>query len=163
MEQTRADYESEGKTYVATPGELLVADLVRQHNRPGRAGGGGFYEYPAEKGARKFLWPQLKPLFEKTDAKWTITDLKDRLLYRQAVETARCLSENVLTAVHDANIGSIFGIGFPAWTGGAMQFIYGMGVEAFETRAAELAAQFGDGFKLTDEVKAAIRKYQPQY
>jgi len=163
MEQTRSDYEAEGKTYVATPGELLVADLVRKHNRPGRAGGGGFYEYPAEKGARKFLWPQLKPLFEKADAQWTITDLKDRLLYRQAVETARCLSENVLTTVHDANIGSIFGIGFPAWTGGAMQFIYGMGVEAFETRAAELAAQFGDGFKLTDEVKAAIRKYQPQY
>ena len=163
MEQTRSDYEAEGKTYVATPGELLVADLVRKHNRPGRAGGGGFYEYPAEKGARKFLWPQLKPLFEKANARWTITDLKDRLLYRQAVETARCLSENVLTTVHDANIGSIFGIGFPAWTGGAMQFIYGMGVEAFETRAAELAAQFGDGFKLTDEVKAAIRKYQPQY
>jgi len=163
MEQTRADYEAEGKNYVATPGELLVADLVRKHNRPGRAGGGGFYEYPAEKGARKFLWPQLKPLFEKTDVQWTITDLKDRLLYRQAVETARCLSENVLTSVHDANIGSIFGIGFPAWTGGAMQFIYGMGIEAFETRSAELAAQFGDGFKLTDEVKAAIRKYQPQY
>jgi len=163
MEQTRADYEAEGKTYVATPGELLVADLVRQHNRPGRAGGGGFYEYPSEKGAKKFLWPQLKPLFEKADAQWNITDLKDRLLYRQAVETARCLSENVLTTVHDANIGSIFGIGFPAWTGGAMQFIYGMGIEAFEKRAAELAQQFGDGFQLTDAVKAAIRKYQPQY
>ncbi len=163
MDQTKADFEAEGKTYVPGPGELLIADMVRKHNRPGRAGGGGFYEYPAEKGARKFLWPQLKSLFEKADAQWTITDLKDRLLYRQAVETARCLSENVLTTVHDANIGSIFGIGFPAWTGGAMQFIYGMGVEAFETRAAELAAQFGDGFKLTDEVKAAIRKYQPQY
>ena len=48
MEQTRADFEAEGKTYVATPGELLVADLVRKHNRPGRAGGGGFYEYPTE-------------------------------------------------------------------------------------------------------------------
>jgi 3-hydroxyacyl-CoA dehydrogenase/enoyl-CoA hydratase/3-hydroxybutyryl-CoA epimerase len=52
-------------------------------------------------------------------------DLKDRLLYRQAVETARCLAEGVLTTVHDGNIGSIFGIGFPAWTGGALQFIYG--------------------------------------
>ena len=72
---------------------------------------------------KKFLWPQLKPLFEKADVQWNITDLKDRLLYRQAVETARALSENVLTTVHDANIGSIFGIGFPAWTGGAMQFI----------------------------------------
>jgi 3-hydroxyacyl-CoA dehydrogenase/enoyl-CoA hydratase/3-hydroxybutyryl-CoA epimerase len=163
MEQTRKDFEAEGKTYLATPGEALVERMVRAHNRPGRAGGGGFYEYPAEKGAKKFLWPQLKPLFEKSDAQWTITDLKDRLLYRQAVETARCLSENVLTTVHDANIGSIFGIGFPAWTGGAMQFIYGMGIEAFEARAAELAQQFGNGFKLTDEVKAAIRKYQPQY
>jgi 3-hydroxyacyl-CoA dehydrogenase/enoyl-CoA hydratase/3-hydroxybutyryl-CoA epimerase len=163
MEQTRKDFEAEGKTYHATPGEALVERMVREHNRPGRAGGGGFYEYPPEKGAKKFLWPQLKTLFEKADAQWSITDLKDRLLYRQAVETARCLSENVLTSVHDANIGSIFGIGFPAWTGGAMQFIYGMGIEAFEARAAELAQQFGNGFTLTDEVKAAIRKYQPQY
>ena len=85
------------------------------------------------------------------------------MLYRQAVETARCLSENVLTTVHDANIGSIFGIGFPAWTGGAMQFIYGMGIEAFEARAAELAQKFGAGFAMTDAVKAAIRKYQPIY
>jgi 3-hydroxyacyl-CoA dehydrogenase / enoyl-CoA hydratase / 3-hydroxybutyryl-CoA epimerase len=163
MEQTRKDFEAEGKTYTATPGELVVETMVKQHNRPGRAGGAGFYEYPAEKGAKKFLWPELKGLFEKSDAAWNITDLKDRLLYRQAVETARCLSENVLTSVHDANIGSIFGIGFPAWTGGAMQFIYGMGVEAFEKRAAELAAQYGPGFALGDEVKAAVRKYQPQY
>ena len=163
MEQTRADFEAEGKTYVATPGELLVTEMVRKHERPGRAGGGGFYDYPAEKGAKKFLWPQLQALFEKPEVQWNITDLKDRLLYRQAVETARCLAENVLTTVHDANIGSIFGIGFPAWTGGAMQFIYGQGIEAFETRAAELAAQFGAGFTLSNAVKAAIRKHQPQY
>lgn len=163
MEQTRKDFEAEGKTYTATPGELVVEKMVKQHDRPGRAGGGGFYEYPTEKGAKKFLWPELKGIFEKANAEWNITDLKDRLLYRQAVETARCLSENVLTTVHDANIGSIFGIGFPAWTGGAMQFIYGMGVEAFEKRAAELAAKYGAGFALTDEVKSAVRKYQPQY
>ena len=163
MEQTRKDFEAEGKTYTATSGERVVEKMVRQHERPGRAGGAGFYEYPSEKGAKKFLWPQLKTLFEKAETTWNITDLKDRLLYRQAVETARCLSENVLTTVHDANIGSIFGIGFPAWTGGAMQFIYGMGVEAFEQRAAELAQQYGDGFVLTDAVKAAIRQHQPQY
>ena len=163
MEQTRMDYESEGKSYTSSHGEALLQQMVGQHHRPGRAGGAGFYEYPSEKGAKKFLWSQLKPLFEKSDAKWNITDLKDRLLYRQAVETARCLSENVLTTVHDANIGSIFGIGFPAWTGGAMQFIYGMGIEAFEKRAAELAQQFGHGFALTDDVKAAIRTFQPRY
>jgi len=163
MEQTRKDFEAEGKTYTATAGERVVEKMVREHNRPGRAGGGGFYEYPTEKGAKKFLWPQLKPLFEKADATWDIAEIKDRLLYRQAVETARCLAEGVLTSVHDANIGSIFGIGFPAWTGGAMQFIYDMGIDAFEARAAQLAQKFGDGFHLSDTVKAAIRQYQPQY
>ena len=163
LDQTRSDYAAEGRSYQASKGELLVEKLVKEHNRPGRAGGGGFYEYPAEKGARKFLWLQLKGLFEKPGVDWNITDLKDRLLYRQAVETARCLSENVLTTVHDANIGSIFGIGFPAWTGGAMQFIYGTGIDAFVRRADELASRFGPGFALTDAVKETIRRHQPQY
>jgi hypothetical protein len=99
----------------------------------------------------------------KIDAAWNIQDVKDRLLYRQAVETARCLSEGVLTTVHDANIGSIFGICFPAYTGGAMQFIYGMGVDAFVKRSAELAAKFGEGFVVTDAVVRTIREFQPVY
>jgi 3-hydroxyacyl-CoA dehydrogenase/enoyl-CoA hydratase/3-hydroxybutyryl-CoA epimerase len=163
LDQTRADYVAEGKTYIATPGELIVERMVKEFDRNGRAAGAGFYDYPAEKGLKKTLWPELKGLFEKPYSGWDITDIKDRLLYRQAVETARCLSENVLTSVHDANIGSIFGIGFPAWTGGAMQFIYGMGISAFEQRASELAASYGPGFALTDDVKTAIRKHQPAY
>lgn len=163
LDQTRTDFSAEGKTYAATPGELLVERMVKELKRPGRAAGGGFYDYPTEPGAKKQLWPELKPLFEKPGIAWDISELKDRLLYRQAVETARCLSEGVLATVHDANIGSIFGIGFPAWTGGAMQFIYGMGVEAFITRCAELAARFGPGFALGDAVKDTIRKHQPVY
>ena len=163
MEQTRADFEAEGKSFDASAAQSLVADMVRKHKRPGRAGGAGFYEYPTEKGAKKFLWPELKRLFEKADASWDIDEMKDRLLYRQAIETARCLSENVLTSVHEANIGSIFGIGFAPWTGGAMQFIYGMGIEAFVKRADETAARFGSGFVLSEEVKQAIKRHQPVY
>jgi 3-hydroxyacyl-CoA dehydrogenase/enoyl-CoA hydratase/3-hydroxybutyryl-CoA epimerase len=69
----------------------------------------------------------------------------------------------VLTTVHDANIGSIFGIGFPAWTGGALQFVYGMGVDAFAKRAAELASRHGDGFALTDAVLTTLRLHEPRY
>src|SRR5206468_2202880 len=155
LDQTRSDFSAEGNTYIATPGELLVERMVKELKRSGRAAGGGFYDYPAEKGAKKTLWPELKTLFEKPEATWDISELKDRLLYRQAVETARCLSEGVLTTVHDANIGSIFGIGFPAWTGGAMQFIYGMGIDSFIQRCDELAARFGPGFVLTSAVKDA--------
>ena len=100
---------------------------------------------------------------DKPTTAWNITDIQDRLLYRQAIETARCLHEGVLTTVHDANIGAIFGIGFPAYTGGTMQFIYSMGVDAFVKRSAELAAKFGDGFVVTDTVVKTIRAFQPVY
>ncbi|AVP58449.1 3-hydroxyacyl-CoA dehydrogenase NAD-binding domain-containing protein [Pulveribacter suum] len=161
LDQTRADYAAEGKSYAATPGELLVERMVREHGRPGRAGGGGFYDYPA--GGKKQLWPELRGLFEKADALWQLQDIQDRLLYRQAIETARCLAEDVLTSVHDANIGSIFGIGFPAWTGGALQFIYGTGVPAFVQRADELASRHGSGFALDARTRAALEQHQPRY
>ncbi len=161
LDQTRADFAAEGKTFVSTPGDLIIERMVKEFKRLGRAGGGGFYDYP--QGVKKTLWPQLQTLFEKPAVAWNIQDVKDRLLYRQAIETARCLNEGVLTTVHDANIGSIFGIGFPAYTGGAMQFIYGMGMEAFVKRSAELAAKFGEGFVVSEAVVKTIRAFQPVY
>ncbi len=161
LDQTRADFKAEGKVYEPGAGELLVERMVKTLRRAGRASGGGFYEYPA--GQRKRLWVELKGLFEDPKLPWELQDVKDRLLYRQSVETARCLAEGVLTSAHDANIGSIFGIGFPAWTGGALQFIYGQGIEAFERRCDLLARRFGRGFLLDGAARDAIRRFQPQY
>jgi 3-hydroxyacyl-CoA dehydrogenase/enoyl-CoA hydratase/3-hydroxybutyryl-CoA epimerase len=145
MEQTIADLKAEGKPLPPEhPGQKVIVKMVKELKRPGRAAGGGFYEYP--QGGRKFLWPELARIFGRKDQKWDIEEMKDRILYRQAIETARCLQEGVLTTVHDANIGSIFGIGFPAWTGGALQFINHVGVAKFVARADELAKRHGERF-----------------
>ena len=146
MDQTRADMAALGKTMDAGAGELLVERMVKELKRPGRAGGGGFYDYPQGEGKR--LWPELKPLFERPGELPSINALTQRLLYRQAIETARCVAERVLTSVADANIGSIFGIGFPAWTGGAMQFIESEGRADFVANAAALALRHGERFRL---------------
>ncbi len=159
LDQTRKDLAAEGKTYQAGAGELLVERMVRQFNRPGRAGGGGFYDYPSD--GKKHLWAGLKTHFEKPGLHADFEELKDRLLYRQSIETARCLAEGVLTSTHDANIGSIFGIGFPAWTGGAMQFVYSLGVPKFLERAAQLAARHGERFAVAPAVKAVIEQHAP--
>jgi 3-hydroxyacyl-CoA dehydrogenase/enoyl-CoA hydratase/3-hydroxybutyryl-CoA epimerase len=132
----------------------LVERMVKELKRPGRAGGGGFYDYPV--GEPKHLWPALKSLFERPGPTPGIDELSRRLLYRQAIETARCLSEGVLKTTFEANIGSIFGIGFPAWTGGAMQFIESEGREHFIGRAEALAQRCGERFALSAAVRDCV-------
>ncbi len=154
LDQTRADSAAAGQTFEPGRGELLVERMVKECKRPGRAGGGGFYDYP--KGETKLLWPELKVLFERPGPAPAIEELTRRLLYRQSIETARCLAEGVLTSTFEANIGSIFGIGFPAWTGGAMQFIESEGREHFISNANALAARYGTRFALSPAVRECI-------
>ena len=92
---------------------------------------------------------------------WDLQEMKDRILYRQAIETARCLEEGVLEHVHDGNIGSIFGIGFPAWTGGALQFVNHVGVAKFVARADELALKHGERFAPPKLLRDLAAKNKP--
>ncbi|MFB1016550.1 MAG: 3-hydroxyacyl-CoA dehydrogenase family protein, partial [Burkholderiaceae bacterium] len=162
LDQTRADCTANGQTYEANAGELLVERMVKELKRSGRAAGAGFYDYPTD--APKTLWPELEALFAKPNVvQPSVQAIQDRLLFRQAVETARCLHEGVLQHVHDANIGSIMGIGFPIWTGGAAQFIYSMGVPVFAARCGELAHMYGAGFAIDDAVVATLASHTLTY
>lgn len=118
--------------------------LIKEHNRPGRHYGGGFYDYP--EGGEKTIWPGLYELFYKADVSLPIDDIKERMLFRQVIEAVKCLQEGVLRSVADGNVGSILGIGAPMWTGGFLQFINGYGLERFIARAEELAQVYGDRF-----------------
>lgn len=155
INQSRADAAASGKAYIAQPGEGMFERMVGEFKRPGRAGGGGFYDYPAH--GKKALWPGVKQ-FEKLGISWDMQELKDRFLYRQSIETARCLQEKVLTNVADANIGSIYGIGFPAWTGGALQFINSEGPANFVEKAGALAAKYGERFEVPELVKEKAKR-----
>lgn len=143
-EQTRRDLAAEGKPLPEHPAFLVISRMVDELQRPGKAAGKGFYAYPA--GGRKYLWPELGSLFGQKEASIAVEDVRDRLLFIQAIETVRCLEEGVLMSTADANIGSIFGIGFAAWTGGALQFINQYGVSSFVARSRYLADQYGERF-----------------
>ena len=142
--QTAKDLQAEGKQLIEHPAFAVIDLLLYEYKRPGKAAGGGFYDYPAR--GQKHLWPELKSCFEKADGQISPKDVRDRLLFVQAIETVRCVEEGVLTSTADANVGSIFGIGFAAWTGGALQFINQYGVKDFVARAQYLAEQYGERF-----------------
>ncbi|MFB7877381.1 3-hydroxyacyl-CoA dehydrogenase NAD-binding domain-containing protein [Nocardia sp. NPDC056064] len=159
-------YKETAEAILASGGELNAAaaktaevldTLVGKYDRKGKAGGAGFYDYVDGKATG--LWEELRSLYNTSrelPEGYTFQDLKDRMMFAEAIETQKCFDEGVLTSTQDANIGSIFGIGFPAWTGGVHQFIVGYpgGQEAFVARADELAAKFGPRF----EVPASLRK-----
>ncbi|WP_016931823.1 3-hydroxyacyl-CoA dehydrogenase NAD-binding domain-containing protein [Rhodococcus sp. R1101] len=127
---------------------LDVVDWMVEQGRPGRLEKAGFYEYD-ENGKRQGIWQGVRDHF-KTEATLDVPlqDLIDRMLFAEAIETQKCFDEGVLETTADANIGSIFGIGFPAWTGGVAQYIVGYpgGKEGFVARAEELAAKYGERF-----------------
>ncbi|MBW7472384.1 3-hydroxyacyl-CoA dehydrogenase NAD-binding domain-containing protein [Marinobacter sp. M216] len=145
-DQSRKDTEAAGGTWIPHPAEAVIDQMVNEQGRKGKAAGAGFYDYPEQ--GKKHLWPELERLYVDASKASSVAlhDLKDRILFIQAIETVRCLEEGVLRTVEDANIGSIFGIGFAPWTGGAIQFINQYGVRAFTERAKELAEQHGDRF-----------------
>ena len=145
-EQTKAGIEAAGGTYQANPSDEVIDRMVVELDRGGRASGAGFYDY--DEGKRTGLWAGLPEQFGGTNRDVALRDMSERMLFAEAIESVKCLYEGVLRSVPDANIGSIFGIGFPAWTGGVLQYINGYdgGPAGFVARARELADAYGERF-----------------
>jgi len=153
--ESRAAVEAAGGTWVEHPSEAVVDRLVDEFKRPGRSGGAGFYDYVD--GQRGALWPGLRTELGATNHDVDLHELSERMLFVESLETWKCVDEGVLTSIPDANIGSIFGIGFPPWTGGVLQYIdgYAGGKAGFVARADELAKKYGERFAVPDSLRAA--------
>jgi 3-hydroxyacyl-CoA dehydrogenase/enoyl-CoA hydratase/3-hydroxybutyryl-CoA epimerase len=136
-----------GKDAVDARQKSLLEAMVEKNGRLGRKNGKGFYDYP-EKGPKK-LWPGLADLQTTTLDPDTIDvdELKKRLLAMQALETARCFEEGVLTDVREADVGSILGFGFAPFSGGTLSYIDFMGVKNFVALCQQLEKKFGPRFK----------------
>ncbi|MGA8246358.1 MAG: 3-hydroxyacyl-CoA dehydrogenase NAD-binding domain-containing protein [Nocardioides sp.] len=150
---TKDAAERDGTPYDEHPGGAVVARMI-ELGRPSRLAGAGFYEYVD--GRRQGIWPGLAEEFPVAAEQPEFADVKDRLLFIEALETAKCFEEGVIESSAAANIGSIMGIGFPANTGGAAQFMTGyeaadgrIGLQAFLERADELADRYGERFRPT--------------
>ncbi|MCX4641890.1 MULTISPECIES: 3-hydroxyacyl-CoA dehydrogenase NAD-binding domain-containing protein [unclassified Streptomyces] len=147
--ETKRAVEEAGGTWAGHPSDVVIDRMVEEFDRPGRSGGAGFYEYVD--GKRAGLWPGLREHFTKPGYEIPFKDMQERMLFSEALDTVRLLEEGVLTSVADANIGSIFGIGFPGWTGGVLQYINGYegGLPGFVARSRELAERYGERFQPT--------------
>ncbi|MDH0968333.1 3-hydroxyacyl-CoA dehydrogenase NAD-binding domain-containing protein [Acinetobacter johnsonii] len=150
--ETRKALQAEGKDLPRSGADDVIQTMIHTFDRKGKAAGAGFYDYP--EGGKKHLWEGLNHW--KQDVDISEQEMIDRFLFVQSLDTLRCYEENVLESIIDANIGSIFGIGFAQWTGGAIQFLNQYGLDQAVQRANELEAKYGERFKAPQRLVESV-------
>ena len=141
-----------GDEYTFDSGFPVIKKFVEELDRKGKRFGKGFYEYPED--GKKYLWPGLSELYPQLQEQPPVQEVIDRLMIRQALEAARCFEEGVLDHPADADIGSIFGWGFPPWTGGSLSYIDTVGIQHFVAECDRMADAYGSRFAVSDWLRS---------
>ena len=152
-----------GDKYVPLPGSEIVRTMVEDLGRYGRKNGKGFYDYDAKP---KTLWKglsDLAPVKIDDSTPELVADQKQRLLYRQAVEVAKCWAEGVIDDPREADVGAILAWGFAPWTGGPITYIDQIGTKAFVEQADKYAAQYGERFQVPQMLRDMAAKNETFY
>jgi 3-hydroxyacyl-CoA dehydrogenase/enoyl-CoA hydratase/3-hydroxybutyryl-CoA epimerase len=159
LQQTKADL---GEEAVAGPNATVIEAMYNQ-GRYGRKNGKGFFVY-GEDG--KSLWDELDqfaPNGKVLDEQPSVEEIKDRILYAQAIEAARTMEENIVEDPREADVGSILAWGFAPYTGGVLSFIDTIGANDFVTRADELKAKYGAPFEVPQLLRDMAAKGETFY
>jgi 3-hydroxyacyl-CoA dehydrogenase / enoyl-CoA hydratase / 3-hydroxybutyryl-CoA epimerase len=133
-----------GNAFVRPCSYEVMRRMIEEFKRCGKRYGKGFYDYP--EGGVKRLWSGLKDAFPPSAAQPSVDELKQRFLYIQSLETARCLEEGVVTHAADADVGSLLAWGFPSWTGGPLSLIDTVGLREFVAECKRMAERYGTRF-----------------
>ena len=119
--------------------------------------------YAQSVGGQRDLMSRRVPIEEYLADPELPEELRQRLLYVQALDSARCFEEGVLTNPEDGDIGSIFGWGFPAWTGGTLSLIDTVGIQAFVAECDRMAQAYGERFNVSDWLRERAAQKQSFY
>lgn len=139
--------EEMGDKYVPTGTEEFMDNMVNKWDRAGRRFGAGFYDYD-ESGKRLGLWKGMTDHYPLAEEQPSAAEVKERLMYAQLIPTAQCYAEGVVPDPQSADLGAIFGWGFPPWTGGPLSYIDTIGLDAFVATADMLAQRHGPRFNV---------------
>jgi 3-hydroxyacyl-CoA dehydrogenase / enoyl-CoA hydratase / 3-hydroxybutyryl-CoA epimerase len=136
--------KSLGAAYVRPCAYNVMKRMLEEFGRPGKRAGKGFYDYP--QGGKKRLWSGLATAFPPSQRQPSVAEVRKRLLFIQALESARCLEEGVLAHAKEGDVGSVLGWGFPTWTGGTLSLIETTGLASFVAECDRMAESYGPRF-----------------
>ena len=132
-----------GAKYIQHPAVSVLDKMMNELNRRGKKAGEGFYDY---ENGNSNLWPALTDYFQVAETDWQREEIIERFLFAQILEAIWCLHEGVIRTEQEANLGSVFGWGFPSFKGGVIQYVKGYGKDAFLERCGQLKKAHGQRF-----------------
>ena len=142
-----------GSQYIQHPAVEVLRRMLDEHGRTGKTKGVGFYDYEQK---QRRLWPELTENWPTTQPSYDRKQLNERLRFAQVIEALWCMQEGVITSSAAANLGSVYGWGFPRQTGGVIRFIQDYGVDAFMDQAKAYHESFGQRFRIPKVLKEII-------
>ncbi|MEN0006120.1 MAG: 3-hydroxybutyryl-CoA epimerase, partial [Bacteroidota bacterium] len=142
--------------YIQHPAVDVLNKMLQELARKGRGVQGGFYAY-ANDGTRR-LWEELAAHFPPTQKKYDRQELAERFLFAQVIEAVWCMQEGVIDSIPAANLGSIYGWGFPAFKGGVIQYVHDYGLDEFLKKCKTYEKRFGQRFRVPKLLKSLIEQ-----
>jgi 3-hydroxyacyl-CoA dehydrogenase/enoyl-CoA hydratase/3-hydroxybutyryl-CoA epimerase/enoyl-CoA isomerase len=119
-------------------------DVMFEEGRFGQKTNKGFYTYELDRKGKQKKTPDansydlLKPVVQG-NKEFTDDEIIERMMVPLCIETVRCLEDGIVDTAAEADMGLIFGIGFPPFRGGALRYIDSIGIEAFNKIADKYA------------------------
>ncbi len=132
-------------------------EVMYENNRYGQKNNVGFYKYELDrKGKQKKVvdettYELIKPVV--ADSKdFDAEEIIARCMIPMCIEIARCIEEGIVDTPAEADMGLVFGIGFPPFRGGACRYMDTVGLKEF-VALCDKYAHLGNLYKATDRMR----------
>lgn len=133
-------------------------DVMFENKRLGQKNGKGFYAYSVDsrgkpkKDVDPTSYELLKAAFGEQKA-FDADEIIARTMIPMIIETVRCLEEGIVASPAEADMGLVYGLGFPPFRGGVFRYLDTMGVANF-VALADKYAHLGGLYQVTNAMRA---------
>ena len=141
--------------------------IMYETERFGQKNGVGFYQYAPDKKGRpkksadETAYELLAPHCAERRS-FDKEEIIARMMIPMCNEVARCLDEGIVASAYDADIGLIYGLGFPPFMGGALQYMESIGLKQW-VQMCEQYQSLGKLYEATDTIKSMAENGQSFY
>ena len=132
-------------------------EVMFENERYGQKNNIGFYKYETDKKGKpkkvvdEATYELIKPVVAEAK-EFDADEIIARCMIPMCIEVARCLEEGIVDTPNEADMGLIFGIGFPPFRGGACRYMDTVGMAEFVALCDKFEG-LGNLYKPTDRMR----------